>query len=70
MTIADFERLLRRAGYQLVKVYVRNDDDERRVYASGSRPRINVIVTQGEVDEYDALKVEAWLDEEGYFEDG
>jgi hypothetical protein len=66
--IDEFERMLARAGYALKKAYRSADGATRRVYlrARGG-PLVNVEIVRGEIDEYDAIKVEAILDEEGFF---
>ena len=65
MELSKFERMLTRAGFRLLKVYDRKFGEERRIYVADGLPLLNVRVRDAEIDEYDALKVRAYLDEEG-----
>ena len=65
MDLSKFERMLTRAGFRLLKVYDQKLGEERRIYVQPSIPLLNVRVRDNTVDEYDALKVRAYLDEEG-----
>jgi|GEM_PF-6548398 len=65
MDLSKFERMLTRAGFRLLKVYDQKFGEERRIYVQPSIPLLNVRVRDNTVDEYDALKVRAYLDEEG-----
>jgi hypothetical protein len=69
MNVAVFERMIGRAQYKFVRIYQGANGERRYVYKSGTRPLINVEVVDDEVDDYDALKIEAWLDEEGWLEE-
>lgn len=68
MSIDEFEAMIARAEFVLEREYEGSDGQRRRKYKSPSVPYpISIAVEDGEVDEWDALKIEVILDEEGYF---
>ena len=70
MELRDFQAMIAPAGYGEPRVYEAEGTSVRHIYTSNKgAPRINIEVLDGVVDDYEALKIEAYLDEEGYFED-
>lgn len=70
MELSDFEAMIAPAGYGSPRIYDAEGTKTRHIYTSSKgAPRINIEVQDGIVDDYAALKIEAYLDEEGYFED-
>lgn len=69
MKLRKFEAKIARAGFIEANRYEEEDGKSRRIYKSQRVPyRISIAVQHDEVDDWDALKVEVILDEEGYFE--
>lgn len=69
MLIGQIENIMSRAGYKLARRYEVADRVEVRIYEHPQGPLVRIEVTDSVVDDFQALVIEALLDEEKFFEE-